>query len=92
MVCDLNFKLSILNIFRKKRREVKRMDKARKKAATIIENEDLGNREKVSEIKKLYKRAAAGKFLFVMPSLFTRFSYFNLRPKKIRTRISKYCI
>jgi len=37
------------------------MDKARKKAATIIDNEDLGNREKVSEIKKLYKKAAAGK-------------------------------
>ena len=36
------------------------MDKARKKAATIIDNEDLGNREKVSEIKKLYKKAAAG--------------------------------
>ena len=36
------------------------MDKARKKAANIIDNEDLGNREKVSEIKKLYKKAAAG--------------------------------
>ena len=39
---------------------MKRMEKARKKAANIIENEDLGSREKVSEIKKLYKKAAAG--------------------------------
>ena len=39
---------------------IKRMEKARNKAANIIENEDLGSREKVSEIKKLYKKAAAG--------------------------------
>ena len=40
---------------------VKRMEKAQKKAAHIIENDDLGSREKVTEIKKLYKKAAAGK-------------------------------
>jgi hypothetical protein len=40
---------------------MKRMEKARKKAASIIENDDLGSREKVTEIKRLYKKAAAGK-------------------------------
>jgi len=46
---------------------MKRMEKARKKAANIIDNEDLGSREKVSEIKKLYKKAAAGKQVLESP-------------------------
>lgn len=45
---------------RKKRRLVKRMDKAKKRASVILENADLGTREKASEIKKLYKKAASG--------------------------------
>lgn len=44
---------------RKKRKLTKRMDKAKKKASTIMENEDIGTREKANEIKKLYKKAAA---------------------------------
>lgn len=47
---------------RRKRRVAKKMDRAKKKAANILENEDIGSREKASEINKLYKRAAqAGK-------------------------------
>merc|ERR1712154_548424 len=38
------------------------MGMARKKSANILENEDIGSREKASEINKLYKKAAqAGK-------------------------------
>merc|ERR1711915_43018 len=37
-------------------------EKAKKRAEAVLENEDLGSREKASEIKKLYKRAEmAGK-------------------------------
>ncbi len=43
---------------RKKRKLTKRLDKAKKRAAVIMENADLGTREKASEIKKLYKKAA----------------------------------
>merc|ERR1719447_1309080 len=47
---------------RRKRRVAKKLDQARKKSAHILENEDLGSREKASEINKLYKKAAqAGK-------------------------------
>ena len=45
---------------RKKRKLTKRMDKAKKRASAIMENADLGTREKANEIKKLYKKAAAG--------------------------------
>ncbi len=43
---------------RKKRKLTKRMEKAKKKASAIIENDDIGTREKANEIKKLYKKAA----------------------------------
>ena len=44
---------------RKKRKVAKKMDKAKKRAANILENEDLGSREKAREIQRLYKRAAS---------------------------------
>lgn len=43
---------------RKKRKLTKRMEKAKKKASAIMENDDIGTREKASEIKKLYRKAA----------------------------------
>lgn len=47
---------------RKKRKIAKKMEKAKKKAAHILENEDLGSREKGKEIQRLYKKAqSAGK-------------------------------
>ena len=47
---------------RRKRRVAKKLDMARKKSAHILENTDIGTREKASEINKLYKKAAqAGK-------------------------------
>lgn len=47
---------------RRKRRVAKRLEMARKKSANILENEDIGSREKAAEINKLYKKAAqAGK-------------------------------
>jgi len=47
---------------RRKRRVAKKLDQARKKSAHILENTDIGTREKASEIDKLYKKAAqAGK-------------------------------
>ena len=42
---------------RKKRRLTKKMEKAKKKAAGLMENPDLGTREKAREIGRLYKRA-----------------------------------
>ena len=42
---------------RKKRKLTKKMDKAKKKASAIMENEDIGSREKAAEIQKLYKKA-----------------------------------
>lgn len=44
---------------RRKRRVAKQMDKARKKASALMDNEDVGNREKANEIRKMYKKAAA---------------------------------
>ena len=35
------------------------MQKAKKKASALIENEDLGSREKSKEIKKMYQKAHA---------------------------------
>jgi len=47
---------------RRKRRVAKKMEQAKKKSAHILENADIGSREKASEINKLYKKAAqAGK-------------------------------
>ena len=43
---------------RKKRKLTKKLDKAKKKAAHLMENPDLGNREKANEINKMYKKAA----------------------------------
>ena len=45
---------------RKKKRLTRKLDKAKKKAANLLENQDLGSREKVKEIQKLYKKAKAG--------------------------------
>ena len=46
---------------RKKRLLMKKMSKAKKRAATIMENEDLGSREKAKEIERLYKKASQTK-------------------------------
>ena len=47
---------------RRKRKVAKKMERAKKKAEAVLENEDLGSREKASEIKKMYKKAQmAGK-------------------------------
>ena len=47
---------------RRKRKVAKKMGEARKKSAHILENADIGSREKANEINKLYKKAAqAGK-------------------------------
>merc|ERR1712107_413757 len=42
---------------RRKRRVAKRMGKAKKKAAALVENEDIGSRQKASEVSKMYKAA-----------------------------------
>jgi len=44
---------------RKKRKLSKGLQKAKKKASALIENEDLGSREKSKEIKKMYQKAHA---------------------------------
>ncbi len=44
---------------RKKRRAAKKMEKAKKKAAVLMENPDMGSREKQREIQRMYKKAAA---------------------------------
>ena len=46
---------------RKKRLLIKKMSKAKKRAASIMENEDLGSREKAKEIERLYKKASSTK-------------------------------
>ena len=43
---------------RKKRRALKRLDKAKKKAAQVMENPDASSQEKIRQIKKLYRGAA----------------------------------
>lgn len=42
---------------RKKRKMYKKLEKAKKKASILMENPDLGNKEKANEIKKMYKKA-----------------------------------
>lgn len=44
---------------RRKRRVAKQMDKAKKKATALIDNADIGSREKAAEIRKMYSAAAA---------------------------------
>ena len=47
---------------RRKRRVARKLDQARKKSQHILENSDIGSREKANEINKLYKKAQqAGK-------------------------------
>merc|ERR1711894_454047 len=58
---------------RKKRLLMKKMSKAKKRAATIMENEDLGSREKGKEIARLYKRAASTKKREVVYSVAKKF-------------------
>lgn len=58
---------------RKKRLLMKKMSKAKKKAANIMENEDLGSREKGKEIARLYKRAASTKKREVVYSVAKKF-------------------
>jgi AdoMet-dependent rRNA methyltransferase SPB1 len=58
---------------RKKRLLMKKMNKAKKRAASIMENEDLGSREKGKEIDRLYKRAASTKKREVVYSVAKKF-------------------
>ena len=44
---------------RRKRRVAKKMEKAKKRATALLDNADIGSREKASEIKKMYRAAAA---------------------------------
>merc|ERR1711913_244166 len=44
---------------RRKRRAAKKMDRAKKKATQLLENEDIGSRDKAAAINKMYKKAAA---------------------------------
>ena len=44
---------------RRKRRVAKKLEQAKKKSAHILDNSDMGSREKAKEINKLYKKAAA---------------------------------
>lgn len=44
---------------RKKRRVAKKLEKAKKKTAALLENSEISSREKATEIKKMYKAAAA---------------------------------
>lgn len=47
---------------RRKRKVAKKLDQARKKSSSILEDEDTGSREKAKQIKALYRKAAmAGK-------------------------------
>merc|ERR1711997_1089026 len=58
---------------RKKRLLIKKMSKAKKRAASIMENEDLGSREKAKEIERLYKKAKQTKKREVVYSVAKKF-------------------
>merc|ERR1719384_1446588 len=58
---------------RKKRLLMKKMSKAKKRAATIMENEDLGSREKAKEIERLYKKPLPSKKREVVYSVAKKF-------------------
>ena len=58
---------------RKKRLLMKKMSKAKKRAATIMENDDLGSREKAREIDRLYKKASSTKKREVVYSVAKKF-------------------
>lgn len=45
---------------RKKRKEMKRLERARKKAETICDNDDVTDPEKAQQLKSLYKKARIG--------------------------------
>ncbi|KAI6206476.1 Ribosomal RNA methyltransferase RrmJ FtsJ and Spb1 domain containing protein [Aphelenchoides besseyi] len=42
---------------RKKKRQIRRLEKAKKRAEGLFENEEMDHTEKVREVKKVYKRA-----------------------------------
>lgn len=50
---------------RKKRRTMKRLEKAKKKAENILENTDASSQEKIRQLKKLYRKAEDKKKLEV---------------------------
>uniref|UniRef100_A0A673A2P6 pre-rRNA processing protein FTSJ3 n=1 Tax=Sphaeramia orbicularis TaxID=375764 RepID=A0A673A2P6_9TELE len=46
---------------RKKRRMLKRMEQAKKKAEAVVNTVDISEREKVAQLKSIYKKAGVGK-------------------------------
>uniref|UniRef100_A0A8C3AVT9 pre-rRNA processing protein FTSJ3 n=1 Tax=Cyclopterus lumpus TaxID=8103 RepID=A0A8C3AVT9_CYCLU len=46
---------------RKKRRMLKKMDQAKKKAEAVVDTVDISEREKMSQLKSIYKKAGLGK-------------------------------
>lgn len=42
---------------RKKKHMIKQLDKARQKAASVFENEDMSNKSKAMELEKIYAKA-----------------------------------
>merc|ERR1719187_867744 len=46
---------------RRKKRVARKMDRAKKKATQLLENEDIGSREKAAAINKMYKKRVARK-------------------------------
>ncbi|XP_068447863.1 pre-rRNA 2'-O-ribose RNA methyltransferase FTSJ3 [Clinocottus analis] len=46
---------------RKKRRMLKKMDQAKKKAEAVVDTVDISEREKIAQLKSIYKKAGLGK-------------------------------
>uniref|UniRef100_A0A673Z5V1 pre-rRNA processing protein FTSJ3 n=1 Tax=Salmo trutta TaxID=8032 RepID=A0A673Z5V1_SALTR len=46
---------------RKKRRMLKKMESAKKKAESVVNTVDIGEREKMAQLKSIYKKAGLGK-------------------------------
>ncbi|CAB1324686.1 unnamed protein product, partial [Coregonus sp. 'balchen'] len=46
---------------RKKRRMLKKMESAKKKAEAVVNTVDIGEREKMAQLKSIYKKAGVGK-------------------------------